>query len=222
MGNDLEFLAFDIETTGFDVTDEVTIIGFEFPLGTRIFLQTGGRKTNGLESTVRERADHHVSVSTNDSELALFEAVESFATDRFRDDDLLLVAYNGERWNSGFDLPFLRTRFAMADVAWPFRDLPYADLMPVLNKRFNTTADGETHSDLETVYELLLEGDFGELDPFENSGEAVTAFEDGEFADLVMHNVADVLRTDALGKLAQQYCSKSDFKLKSLTPTVYD
>jgi len=32
-------------------------------------------------------------------------------------------------------------------------------------------------------------------DPFADSAEAVTAYEDGRFGDLVVHNVADVLRT---------------------------
>ncbi|MFC7021163.1 MULTISPECIES: hypothetical protein [Haloarcula] len=30
--------------------------------------------------------------------------------------------------------------------------------------------------------------------------------------------VADVIRTAQLGEIAQPYCSKSDFNLKSLTP----
>jgi hypothetical protein len=38
----------------------------------------------------------------------------------------------------------------------------------------------------------------------------------------VVHNVADVLRTRELGTLAERYCSKSDFKLKSLTPTRHE
>jgi hypothetical protein len=34
-----------------------------------------------------------------------------------------------------------------------------------------------------------------------------------------LHNVADVLRTRALGRVAERYCSTSEFKVKSLTPT---
>jgi len=58
------------------------------------------------------------------------------------------------------------------------------------------------------------------VDPFVESAEAVTAFDEGRFADLVAHNAADVLRTRDLGRLAQWYCSKSEFTVKSLSPTV--
>lgn len=222
MTESLEFVAFDIETTGFAVTDSVTIIGFAVPMGVRVFCCTGERSAPDLEAAVAARTDRHVQVSTHASERALLEAVGTFTAKRLYDDDVLLVAYNGERWKSGFDLPFLRTRLSMTCVEWPFCQMPYADLMPVVTNRFNTTIGGESRTDLEGVYETLCDGDYGELDPFEESSEAVTAFEDGQFADLVMHNVADVLRTRELGLLAQRYCSKSDFKLKSLTPTIHD
>ncbi len=220
---DLELVAFDIETTGFTVEDEVTVVGFGVPLGCRVFCQTGGRPTQGLEAWVRERSGEHVVVSTHESEAELLEAVGEFARERFRDSQVLLVAYNGERWKSGFDLPFLRTRLAATDVVWPFEDVPYADLLPVVTNRFNTTVgEEETVGDLVRVYEVLCDGEYSSLDPFEDSQEAVTAFEDGRFEELVLHNVADILRTRALGRLAERYCSKSDFKLKSLTPTIHD
>jgi len=103
----LELVAFDIETTGFSVDDAVTVVGFALPMGVRLFVQTRGRETSGIDS-------------------------------------------------------------------------------------------------------------------FEESKEAVTAFETGRFADVVVHNAADVLRTQALGRLAESYCSKSDFDVKSLTPTIPD
>lgn len=223
MADTLEFVAFDIETTGFAVTDTVTVVGFALPMGVRVFCRTDGRPATDLEATVTTRTDpdQHVQVSTHKSEQAMLEAVGRFTAERLYDDDVLLVAYNGERWKAGFDLPFLRTRLALTAVAWPFCEMPYADLMPVLTRRFNTTdGDGEARTDLAGVYETLCAGDAGGLDPFTESSEAVAAFEDGRFAALVVHNIADVLRTRHLGLLAQRYCSKSDFQLKSLTPTV--
>lgn len=222
--SELEIVAFDLETTGFTVSDEVTVVGFAFPLGARVFLRTDDRAAGAVESTVRERADCHVHLSTHGSERAVLEAVGEFAAARLVEDEVLLVAYNGETWRSGFDLPFLRTRLARLDVAWPFRDMPYADLLPLVTKRFNTTieADADAQRDLAGVYATLCEGSAGAMDPFEESSEAVTAFETGAFAELVLHNVADVMRTRALGLLAERYCSKSDFELKSLTPTRAD
>ncbi|MFP9191383.1 hypothetical protein ACLI4Q_06960 [Natrialbaceae archaeon A-CW1-1] len=222
----LEFVPVDIETTGFDVDDRVTVVGFALPLGCRVFVNGGGTVDTGsesdLEATVRERTDHHVSLSMHASEQAVLEAVGGFAADRLYDDDVLLVAYNGERWKGGFDLPFLRTRLAATETEWPFREMPYADLLPVIERRFNTTVDGERHTDLVGAYATLIDGELNALDPFADSAEAVTAFQTGRLADLVAHNVVDVLRTDALGRLTRRYCSRSDYKLKSLTPAIHD
>ncbi|MFY4815834.1 hypothetical protein ACOJIV_24565, partial [Haloarcula sp. AONF1] len=110
-------------------------------------------------------------------------------------------------------------RFAGRDILCQFNDWPYAAVRPLGTKRFNTTVDGDENGDLDTAYDVLCDGTYGELDPFEESAEAVTAFENGEFAALASHNVADVLRTRDLARLAEQYCSKSEFNVKSLTPT---
>lgn len=223
MTESLEFVAFDIETTGFAVTDTVTVVGFAVPMGVRVFCRTDGRPAPDLEVTVTDRVEQHVQLSTHASEEAMLEAVGAFTAERLYDDEVLLVAFNGERWKAGFDLPFLRTRLTLTGVAWPFCEMPFADLLPVVTRRFNTTdGNGEARTDLVGVYETLCDGEYSEFDPFEESAEAVTAFEDGRFAELVLHNVADVLRTRQLGLLAQRYCSKSDFQLKSLTPTIHD
>lgn len=226
MTGTLAHVAFDIETSGLDAADEVTVVGFELELGCRVFYQTGGRDTesNDIETTVQDRTGAHVEVSAHQSERALLEAVSAFVATRLRSADILLVGYNAETWHGGFDLPFLRTRYARyaaCDVAWPFRDLPYADVLPIVRDLFNTTDGDEESADLDTAYEILCAGDAGAVDPFDESDEAVAAFEDGRFEDVVLHNVADIRRTGQLSSLAQRYCSKSDFDLKSLTPTVH-
>lgn len=215
----LEQVAFDIETTGFDVDDEVTVVGFAVPMGVRVFVQTGGRSAGDVEDVVEEATETLVKVSTHASERAVLTAVAGFVEERLCDEGVLLVAYNGERWNGGFDLPFLRTRYAQLDVPWPFVDVAYADVLPLVSDRFNTTVDGDEHGDLAAAYEVLCDGAYGDVDPFADSKEAVAAFDDGRFGELVLHNVADVLRTRALGRVAEQYCSKSEFSVKSLTPT---
>ncbi|ELZ48842.1 hypothetical protein C464_05510 [Halorubrum coriense DSM 10284] len=216
----LEQVAFDIETTGFDVDDELTVVGFAMPMGVRVFVQTDGREAASIESAVEAGiSETLVRISTHASEHALLVAVSEFVAERIHDGEQLLIAYNGERWSGGFDLPFLRTRYAQRELAWPFVDVPYADVMPLVTDRFNTTVDGTEHSGLVTAYEVLCDGTDSEVDPFDDSAEAVTAFEDGQFAPLVLHNVADVLRTRALGRVAERYCSKADFNVKSLSPT---
>ncbi|WP_348609730.1 hypothetical protein [Halobaculum rarum] len=219
MTDPLEQVAFDIETTGFDVDDEVTVVGFAVPMGVRVFVQTDGRAATGVEGAVEEATETLVNVSTHPSEHELLTAVVGFVEERLSGEDVLLVAYNGERWNGGFDLPFLRTRYAQLDVAWPFVEVPYADVLPLVTDRFNTTVDDDEHNGLVTAYDVLCDGAYSNVDPFTDSAEAVTAFDDGRFAELVLHNVADVLRTRALGQVTERYCSKSEFKVKSLTPT---
>lgn len=224
MGTRLTPIAFDIETTGFRADAVVTTVGFALPLGCRVFLNSGDQpvETAELESQLAATFDTAIELSTHPSERGLLEAVTDYAEASLTPKDYLLVAYNGERYRSGFDLPFLRTRYALLGVAWPFVDLPYADVMPIFQNRFNTTTDDESGDDLEHTYETLVDGEVTDLDPFDDSGEAVAAFEDGEFETLLQHNVADVLRTAALAEVAEQYCGKSDFRLKSLTPTVQD
>jgi uncharacterized protein YprB with RNaseH-like and TPR domain len=215
----LEQVAFDIETTGFGVDDEVTVAGFAVPMGVQVFVQTQNRPAREPQATVQEQVPVHVDVSTHTSEQGLLAAVTGFAEDRLSGSDVLLVAYNGERWNGGFDVPFLRTRYAKLGMAWPFVDVPYADVMPLVTDRFNTVVDGDDQCDLGSVYDVLCDGEYGDVDPFDESSNAVPAFENGWFLELVQHNVADVLRTRALGRVAERYCSKSEFKVKSLTPT---
>lgn len=215
----LEQVAFDIETTGFDVDDEVTVVGFAMPMGVRAFVQTAGRAAGDVEANVSARlSETLVNISTHPDEAALLAAVAEFVTERLQDADTLLIAFNGEVWSGGFDLPFLRSRYAAHGLAWPF-DVAYADVLPVVSDRFNTTVDGEEQRGLAAVYELLGDGSYSDLDPFEESAAAVTAFEEGRFAELVLHNVADVVRTQALGRVTERYCSKAEFNVKSLTPT---
>jgi uncharacterized protein YprB with RNaseH-like and TPR domain len=219
----LESVPVDIETTGFDASDTVTVVGFEVPLGCRVFVHSRpGVTGDAVESAVRERVDKHVSVSLHASEAAVFEAVTGFVESHIRGEDRLLVAYNGEVWNGGFDLPFLRTRAARLGVRWPFAEVPYADLLPVVEDLFNTTVAGESAAELATAYDVLCDGALNDVDPFSDSAHAVAAFDDGRLAELVTHNVADVARTGRLAAVAEQYCAKSDFQVKSLTPTARD
>lgn len=224
MSSTLTPVAFDIETTGFDADAVVTTIGFALPLGCRLLVGTDGRSldVDRLESRLADRFDTDLQLSSHATERDLLDATATFVADSLAPKEYLLVAYNGDRYTGGFDLPFLRTRCATHDRSWLFSNLPYTDLLDVYQARFNTTQGEESPADLETVYETLVGGRLTRLDPFEDSREAVTAYREGDFEALLAHNLADVRRTDALATLAERYCSKSDFKLKRLTPAIVD
>ena len=208
----LTTIAFDIETTGFGADAELTVIGFDSAVSSRVFLNTGGTAPpTTLADRVNNTLQTPVQLSLHDSEQELLDELMTFVTSTLTQRDAKLVAYNGERWNGGFDLPFLRTRLCTHGLEWPFGTLPYVDVMDVFENRFNTTEDA-----LSGVYGELIGSGLNDLDPFADSGEAVTAWENGKYEPLVIHNVADIRRTRALMHLAERYCSKSDFSMKSL------
>jgi len=78
--------------------------------------------------------------------------------------------------------------------------------------RFNT----QDYTDLVGVYDILV----GEetCDPFDDSAEAVDAFQTSDWLPLCKHNLADIQRTRKLAELAGQFVAQSDFKMKNLQP----
>lgn len=224
MGTRLTHVSFDIETSGFETNACVTVIGFALPLGCRVLLNTANRSVAGrdLETRLSDTFETEIKLSVHPTETVLLETVATFLEETISPRDYLLVAYNGERFNGGFDLPFLRTRYALQNLEWPFDGIPYADILPLIESRFNTTTEGEEQNNLVKAYETLIDGELSALDPFTDSSEAVDAFETGDFEPLLAHNIADIRRTRALASLAERYCGKSEFKLKSLTPSARD
>ena len=107
----LATIAFDIETTGFSTTDQLTVVGFDAEIGSRVFLNTA---ESACASDIEERVNDHlttpVTLSVHDDEGALLDAVKTFVDTTIAQRDANLVAYNGETWQGAFDLPFLRTR----------------------------------------------------------------------------------------------------------------
>jgi len=206
-------VAFDLETSGFAPDAVVTVVGLATDVGAWLGLQTGGRgaDADALRADLAAPDSTPVTVATVDAEADLLAALHDFAAERLDGDRQYLCAFNGETWRGGFDLPFLRTACARHGVAWPFPDLAYADVRSMV-ARFNTGDVG----DLVGVHEALVGGDRG--DPFDDSAEAVAAFEAGDWGPLLAHNLADVRRTYALAALAGRYVPKSDFRMKNLAP----
>ncbi len=210
---DLDPIAFDIETSGFGNESELTVAGFASTLGEIVILNTAGRQANGirLEQTLSEYSTKGVEVIVTDNEVGLLRAVEEIATNRLNSDRHYLTAYNGETWKGGFDLPYLRTACIAHDLQWPFPNMAYADVFEFVD-RFNT----HDERGLVGVYDELIGKE--SCDPFEDSAEAVDAFENGEWEPLLLHNLADIQRTLELAMLGERYVPRSDFKMKNLSP----
>ena len=212
--SDLDPIAFDIETSGFGDGAVITVAGFAHDLGASLMCNLDGRDVPAhtpLVTALDQHSNGTVQVEFVDDEQALLEAVAEFATHQLDGDRHYLTAFNGETWSGGFDLPFCRTRFLRHDMEWPFGDVAYADMMQIVD-RFETNDS----SDLVGVYDALIAE--STCDPFEDSAEAVEAFEAGEWLPLLKHNLADIQRTRELADLAGRFIPKSDFSMKNLAP----
>ena len=210
----LDPIAFDIETSGLDDDSVITVAGFAHDLGESLILNVGGRDApehQTLTTALDEHSAGVVSLVVATDEQELLAEISEIASSQIDGDRHYLTAYNGETWNGGFDLPFCRTRFLNHDMEWPFGDIAYADMMETMD-RFDTN----DQRDLVGVYEQLIGNE--SCDPFEDSGEAVSAFEAAEWLPLLKHNLADIQRTRELAQLAGRFVPKSDFGMKSLEP----
>jgi uncharacterized protein YprB with RNaseH-like and TPR domain len=212
MGN-LSPIAFDIETSGLEPAAVVTIAGLTTEMGSWLALNTSGREADAsrLTNDIEHESASNVRVSVHPDEESLLAGLSGFAQDRLDGDRHYLTGYNAEVWKGGFDLPFVRRACVRRDADWPFPDIAYADTMDMVT-RFHT---GDVN-DLDGVYDALIGKD--DCDPFDGSGSAVSAFENSEWTDLLLHNLADVERTRELAVLAGRYVAKSDFRMKNLQP----
>lgn len=212
MGN-LSPVAFDIETSGLEPGSVITVAGLATDMGAWLALNTAGQEADAgrLMTQLEHESEMNVRVSVFEDEERLLVGFRDFATRTINDDRHYLTAYNGERWNGGFDLPFLRSACVRRDVSWPFPDLAYADTMDMVG-RFHT---GDV-KDLVGVYDALI----GEVDydPFDSSKSALSTHKKGEWLPLLLHNLADILRTRELAVLAGRYVPRSDFRMKNLSP----
>ncbi|AAG20980.1 Vng6359h (plasmid) [Halobacterium salinarum NRC-1] len=75
----LDSVAFDIETTGFAVDDQLTVVGFDADIGSRIFLNTDGRAPpSNLEARVNDELASSVSISVQQTERTLLSEMDAF------------------------------------------------------------------------------------------------------------------------------------------------
>lgn len=191
----------------------ITVAGVDAPAGAWLVLNTDGRPADApaLERALSGTDACGPEVVVVDRESQLLAALTDLVADRVDPDGHYLVAYNGERWRGGFDLPLPRRRCLVHDAPWPFADLAYVDVLDVVER----IATGDA-SDLVTVYDQLVGGTRG--DPFADGAGAVDAWDDEQWADLLAHTLADVRRTRELAVLAERYVPRSDVNVNRLEP----
>ncbi len=210
---DLQPVAFDIETSGFEPGSVITVAGLASQQDIVLVLNTAQRSADKamLEAALNEETSATLSLAVCHSESELLTTLTDICDSHINTDAQYLTAYHGETWNGGFDLPFVRTACVRCNAAWPFPDMAYADVLDVV-ERFDTN----DHNDLVNVYDYLIGAD--SCDPFTDSSEAVDAFATADWQSLLLHNLADIIRTRELAALGGRYVAKSDFGMKNLEP----
>jgi len=73
---------------------------------------------------------HHFSIYRKTAELA--EAFKQGGVSG------IIITYNGENWQSGFDIPFLRTVSICNGIPWFLKGYMHLDLYPLITKYINT------------------------------------------------------------------------------------
>jgi hypothetical protein len=238
--SDRDHVAWDIETTGFGWSEEITVSGLWFPDGHASLVVNAGPHAvdgDGFEEHLSEVCGAPVSVTVAEDETDLLGEMRQVVFERFDRDYNRLVAYNAESWKGGFDLPFVRTRCIRRGVNWVFEGIVFADLWEPVKKRLNTTHTAYGASDsansLTGAYSLLfdrndrLPGLFDEreghawyrdrpYDPFEDSGSAAARYREGDLLPVLEHNLADVHRTWELGELVREFVPSKDLSEKKL------
>jgi uncharacterized protein YprB with RNaseH-like and TPR domain len=218
-------VAIDIETTGLQADGAVTVFGMlTAPFDERqahLVLNSGGHSLDYNE-TYAELSDSvpvEVELEIVLHEEELLETIQSLLFEHFNREYDRLVAFNGETWRGGFDLPYLRSRYAVHEMQWPFRGCDYVDLYPIVSKRFHTALpDGDElddHNDLVRSHRFLCQPE-NEFDPYASSDQAVTDYYDGDFVPLLKHNLSDIYRTADLAEIVQQYASHRQMRTDRL------
>jgi uncharacterized protein YprB with RNaseH-like and TPR domain len=204
-------VAFDIETSGFGDGAVVTVAGLYTDEWATLIFNNSARLVDvgELEQLLNQHTTADVDVRSVCPERELLKDLGQIVNERVDPDDDYITAYNGETWNGGFDLPFLRSACIRNGAVWPLESLAYIDVFGYIDRIDTNDTNG-----LVEVYDYLIGDDT--CDPFDDSQRAVEAYEDGNFGSLLLHNLADIKRTYELDVVCSDYVPQADIDMKSL------
>ena len=109
----IEYIAFDIETTGLH------------PLESELVSWATGSSGTIQDNTTNEK-------------LLLEDLVFEFKA-KNKSTTTIITYMGGTLYSPGFDFPYLRTKFLKYGMAWPFKGFNHIDLYPIIQKWFDTT-----------------------------------------------------------------------------------
>lgn len=149
-------IAFDIETTGLSTSDQITVSGFHEGERALFMLNVDSVLTDDenekISQQIRRELESHVEevevvVEIYEDQRSLLSRMGEYA-EEYLDWETpdRMVAFNGETWKGGFDLPFVRTQCILEGVDPVFEDrgVEYLDLMDPLQKRLHLVKSDPT------------------------------------------------------------------------------
>lgn len=215
--DELTFIPFDIETTGFKAAEDdyTTTFILHHDGVYQIWINTNGERVNAedlRESVLEDAPLSNIDLHVCETERELNLNVEDYLQ-KHTDDNTILTAFNGEtfRGNTDFDVPFLRTRCLRTGSPWILDGFWYADTYEVFSQssRFDTTVK-DTPS-LSSMKKADLK-DFIEHKEFDISYDSMNK---GEIVSEIRQN--DAITTDDL----EQWVLKQnlpDHELEKVNP----
>jgi hypothetical protein len=208
--NELNFVPFDIETTGFNDEDVITAFTLLYNNTYNVFLNTDGRSVEeSLEAALDGYMPTDVALHVHEDDGALLESVTEFIREGIDSDNTVFIAYNGEMWNGGFDLRTIRTCCLVNNVSFPFSGYGYSDLMPIFGKhdRFNITHK-TPEPDLGDIFTRTPLNNFADY----LSVSYTTTMNKGEVVDAIEENGYDESEV-------QEYCEMHYHYMPTQNPT---
>lgn len=150
---DLRFVTFDIETTGFKAGEDDIVTNIIAHDNETYYIWLNANGDSDIDYDKLKQDIINQSSTLNDivlyvsqSEPEMFKSISDYISDLPKS-KTVFTAFNGEtyRGNTDFDLPFLRTRFFNYGLPWPFKGFWYTDSYEVFSQknRFNTTVTEE-------------------------------------------------------------------------------
>lgn len=179
--NDVNPVVFDLETTGLQIDDEITVAGFMRRLNYDnediykiiMFLSTTDLdNVEKLENNIQNEMESHpkiqlpvnVSIHTVESESKLVQKISDSVGGIVKDENDVLTTFNGYNYRSGFDYAVLSNAVHFSDTVQehPFRNLAHVDLMDYVVHRdlFNLTTQ---EISVDSMYKSFNSTPFKEL-----------------------------------------------------------
>lgn len=203
------FVAADIETTGFTDTDTLTTVGLEVNGEYTVFLNTaqGAYQGDSVADTIRAETSLPVFISPCDSQRDLLASLRSFI-EELDANKTVFTFYNGETWTGGFDLRFIRSVCLRTGAPFPFADYAVLDIMPIFTKhdRFNVTHTPD-ELDVSSVFNAGELTDFADSLGIDHPGSPKYAVEEA------------VTNSEKFSQTAlRDYCEENGFEIPTSNP----